>query len=321
MSDTPWSGDVVGLVEAFRAGERSPSEELEATLAAVEANDLNAVCHVDAEAARVAAAAADVSLPYGGVPLAVKELLAVGGWPASLGSLPLADEVFDADGISVERLKAAGAVVRRHPATRRHQSDHQDPRSGRNWNLRRTPGGSSGGSAAGAAGGLFARHRKRCGGSIRIPAGAGLTKSTFAVFWDLVDPGNATAVEGTVSRSTRDAARYLDVTNGRPSGPRGLPRVEGCEAGLGSCADEIHHSGSPSFPTSAAPWGPETEELVAAAAEELNAPGCSAEIDLDAKIMWWKDRRCRNCICSGWLARVCTGPGRAERPDNAADTG
>ena len=56
MSDTPWSGDVVGLVEAFRAGERGPSEELEATLAAVEANDLNAVCHVDAEAARVAAA-------------------------------------------------------------------------------------------------------------------------------------------------------------------------------------------------------------------------------------------------------------------------
>ena len=95
MSDTPWSGDVVGLVEAFRAGERSPSEELEATLAAVEASDLNAVCHVDAEAARVAAAAADVSLPYGGVPLAVKELLAVDGLPASLGSLPLADEVFD----------------------------------------------------------------------------------------------------------------------------------------------------------------------------------------------------------------------------------
>ena len=52
MSDTPWSGDVVGLVEVFRAGERSPSEELEATLTAVEASDLNAVCHVDAEAAR-----------------------------------------------------------------------------------------------------------------------------------------------------------------------------------------------------------------------------------------------------------------------------
>ena len=33
MSDTPWTGDVVGLVEAFRAGERSPLEELDATLA------------------------------------------------------------------------------------------------------------------------------------------------------------------------------------------------------------------------------------------------------------------------------------------------
>ena len=40
-------------------------------LAAIEDSDLNAVCHVDAEAARAAAAAADISLPYGGVPLAV----------------------------------------------------------------------------------------------------------------------------------------------------------------------------------------------------------------------------------------------------------
>ena len=83
MTDTPWQGDAVGLVEAFRAGERSPVEELEATLAAVEASELNAVCYVDDEAARAAAASADVTLPFGGVPLAVKELLAVGGWPAS----------------------------------------------------------------------------------------------------------------------------------------------------------------------------------------------------------------------------------------------
>ncbi|HAI63605.1 MAG TPA: amidase, partial [Acidimicrobiaceae bacterium] len=161
MSDTPWSGDVVGLVEAFRAGERSPSEELEATLAAVEASDLNAVCHVDAEAARVAAAAANVSLPYGGVPLAVKELLAVGGWPASLGSLPLADEVFDADGISVERLKTAGAIAAVQTTSSEFGATNQTTTkihgATRNpWNLERTPGGSSGGSAAGVAGGLFA---------------------------------------------------------------------------------------------------------------------------------------------------------------------
>jgi aspartyl-tRNA(Asn)/glutamyl-tRNA(Gln) amidotransferase subunit A len=56
-----WDGDAVGLVEAFRAGERSPSEELEATFAAVDASDLNAVCFEDRDAARAAAAAAAVS--------------------------------------------------------------------------------------------------------------------------------------------------------------------------------------------------------------------------------------------------------------------
>ena len=30
MADTPWLGDSVSLVDAFRAGERSPVEELEA---------------------------------------------------------------------------------------------------------------------------------------------------------------------------------------------------------------------------------------------------------------------------------------------------
>jgi hypothetical protein len=30
MSDETWNGDAVGLVEAFRSGDRSPVEELEA---------------------------------------------------------------------------------------------------------------------------------------------------------------------------------------------------------------------------------------------------------------------------------------------------
>src|SRR6478735_6383336 len=41
MSDTPWLGDTCSLVEAFRSGERSPVEELEATLAAIERSQLN----------------------------------------------------------------------------------------------------------------------------------------------------------------------------------------------------------------------------------------------------------------------------------------
>ena len=71
MADAPWSGDTCSLVDAFRAGERTPLEELEATLAAVEASTLNAFSFLDPEAARAAAADADVSLPFGGIPLGV----------------------------------------------------------------------------------------------------------------------------------------------------------------------------------------------------------------------------------------------------------
>ena len=37
--DSPWSGDACSLVDAFRAGDRSPVEEVQATLAAIEASD------------------------------------------------------------------------------------------------------------------------------------------------------------------------------------------------------------------------------------------------------------------------------------------
>ena len=294
MSGTPWQGDVVGLVEAFRSGERSPLEELEATLGAVEASDLNAVCHVDADAARAAAATADVSLPFGGVPLAVKELLATSGWPATQASVALRDEVFDKDSVSVERLRQAGAV----PAVQTTSSEfggtnqtttklHGATRNP--WNRERTPGGSSGGSAAGVAGGLFPlATASDGGGSIRIPAGfCGLIglKSTYGRIprGPGIILGNATSVEGTVSRSVRDSARYLDVTNGFDlRDPRSLPRVEGYEAGLGSHADEVRALRVAVVPDlGCATVGPETTELVIAAAEELIAATGMQRVDVD----------------------------------------
>ncbi|MFM7270894.1 MAG: amidase, partial [Actinomycetes bacterium] len=93
MADAPWSGDTCSLVDAFRAGERSPVDELDATLAAIEASSLNAFSYLDPEAARAAAANADMSAPFGGVPLGVKELDAVMGWPATEASIPLRDEI------------------------------------------------------------------------------------------------------------------------------------------------------------------------------------------------------------------------------------
>ena len=55
MSDTPWQGDACSLVDAFRAGERSPAEELDAVLAAIAASDLNCFSFLDPDRARAAA--------------------------------------------------------------------------------------------------------------------------------------------------------------------------------------------------------------------------------------------------------------------------
>jgi len=64
MSDQPWLGDACSLVDAFRAGELSPLEALDASLGAIEHSQLNAFCHVDPERSRRWAQEADVSLPF-----------------------------------------------------------------------------------------------------------------------------------------------------------------------------------------------------------------------------------------------------------------
>ncbi|HEY2213737.1 MAG TPA: amidase [Acidimicrobiales bacterium] len=246
MSDQPWMDDACSLVDAFRAGTISPTEALEASLAAIADSKLNAVCFIDEEQARATAAGADVSLPFGGVPIGVKELDPVKGWPQTEASLVLKDEIAEYDGTMTARLKEAGAVLvgqttasefgginctytRLHGAT-------SNP-----YDLERTPGGSSGGSAASVSGGLL----PICtggdgGGSIRIPAGfTGLLglKATFGRVpkgpHTEIEP--LTAVIGCLSRSVRDAARWYDVCNGASEyDPFSLPRVEGWEAGLGT---------------------------------------------------------------------------------------
>ncbi|HVX20413.1 MAG TPA: amidase [Acidimicrobiales bacterium] len=246
MVDEPWLGDACSLVDAYRAGTISPTEALEGSLAAIDRSGLNAVCHVDEEAARAAASSAEVWLPFGGVPIGIKELDPVAGWPRTDGSLVLKDEIGDYDGTYITRLRQAGAVAvaqttasefgginltytRLHGATR-------NP-----WRPDRTPGGSSGGSAAAVAGGLLPiATGGDGGGSIRIPAGfTGLLglKATFG----RIPKGPHTEIEplttvlGCLCRSVRDAARWFDVCNGADEyDPFSLPRVAGWEDGLGS---------------------------------------------------------------------------------------
>ncbi|MFM8652668.1 MAG: amidase, partial [Acidimicrobiaceae bacterium] len=91
MADAPWRGDAISLVEAFRRGERSPTEELQATFNAIDASNLNAFCFLDRDAAERDAKNADISLPFGGVPFGVKELDLVAGWPDTEASMVFKD--------------------------------------------------------------------------------------------------------------------------------------------------------------------------------------------------------------------------------------
>ena len=247
MADAPWQGDACSLVDEFRAGRRSPREEMEAVLAAVGASNLNAVSHLDPESALAHAATADVLLPFGGVPLGVKELDKVEGWPDTEASLPFADRKASVTSIPVRRITEGGGAVAFGLTTASEFGGVNLTRTVLNgstknpWNASRTPGGSSGGSAAGVAGGLFALATAGDGGgSIRIPAGfTGLVglKATFGRIprGPAAQYGNLTVNVGCVSRSVRDTARWFDVCNGHDArDPLSLPRVNGWESDLGT---------------------------------------------------------------------------------------
>jgi Asp-tRNA(Asn)/Glu-tRNA(Gln) amidotransferase A subunit family amidase len=246
MTDTPWQGDACSLVDAFRSGERSPTEELELVLAAIERSQLDALCHVDAVGARSTAADADLRLPLGGVPIGIKELEPVEGWPQAEGSLVFADRMADHTTTMVRRLEGAGVVkVGQTTAsefgglnvsvTKLHGVTHNP------WRAGRTAGGSSGGSAAAVAGGLLPiATGSDGGGSIRIPAGfCGLVgmKGTAGRIprGPLTEIAPLTVVVGCVARSVRDAARWFDVCSGYDArDPYSLPRMDGWERDLGT---------------------------------------------------------------------------------------
>lgn len=246
MSDTPWLGDTCSLVDAFRSGERSPVEELEASLAAIEASNLNAFTFLDPDRARAAAASADVSQPFGGVPVGFKALMPVEGWPDDSCSLALKGTIADHSATHVTRLFEAGVV----PVGMCNASEFGGLNISVNriygvthnpWQQGRTAGGSSGGSAAAVAGGLVSiATGGDGGGSIRIPAGFnGLLgmKGTAGRIprGPHTEINPLTVVYGPMARSVRDVARWYDVSCGYDMrDPYSLPKREEWERDLGT---------------------------------------------------------------------------------------
>ncbi|HEY6560465.1 MAG TPA: amidase, partial [Polyangiaceae bacterium] len=222
--------DAIGLAELVLRKEVSARELCEVAITTVERDDpqINAFVLRMYERAR---AQSDGPLPPGplsGVPFALKDLLArYAGVPLTSGSRFYGDFTPDEHSTLVERYLGAGLVVVGKTST----SElgllpvTAPPRFGmvkNPWDPRRTAGGSSGGSGAAVAAGLVPlASGGDGGGSIRIPA------SCCGVFgfkpsrgrnptWPYVEGWDGFTQEHVLTRSVRDSAAALDVTN-RPA--------------------------------------------------------------------------------------------------------
>jgi aspartyl-tRNA(Asn)/glutamyl-tRNA(Gln) amidotransferase subunit A len=225
--------DAWELADAIRRGELRAVDVLEFYLDRVARfnDELNAFCHLDADRARERAAEIDRAVAAGrdpgrfaGVPMGVKELARVEGWPDTHGSVLYRDVIAAHDGTEAARLRAEGAVLVGLTTAPEFGSTnwtrtylHGVTRNP--WNPELTPGGSSGGSAAAVASGMM----PICtgsdgGGSIRIPCSYsglfGFKVSFGRVGYAGPFDDSLTSVPGPMARSVRDAARYVDVVAG-----------------------------------------------------------------------------------------------------------
>lgn len=162
--------------------EQSVVAVAEQTLDAIERTQptLNAFVHLDRGRVLAEAAALDAMTgergPLHGIPVGIKDLIDVAGWPVTSGSRLLAGRIADTDAEVVTRLRAAGALIigmtlthefafggtgdisKDGPARNPHDPD-------------RMSGGSSAGSGVAVAAGLVPLALGTdTGGSVRIPA-------------------------------------------------------------------------------------------------------------------------------------------------------
>ncbi len=221
------------LVEQLRAGELSSREATQACLNRVEQVDgrLNAFISVDANDALAQADAADQSrtagedLPLLGVPVAVKDVLAVKDQPLNCASKILGEFNSPYDATVIQKLREAGAVIfgRLNMDEFAMGSSNENSAFGpvRNpWNTDCIPGGSSGGSAvAVAADECIASLGSDTGGSIRQPAalcGCVGLKPTYGRVsrYGLVAFASSLDQVGPFTKDVRDAATLLQVIAG-----------------------------------------------------------------------------------------------------------
>jgi aspartyl-tRNA(Asn)/glutamyl-tRNA(Gln) amidotransferase subunit A len=230
MTDELTQQSAARLSALYRKGKVSPVETMKAVLERTERinPEINAFCRIDGALALKMARASQRRWKKGeplsaldGVPVSVKELVRVKGWPASMGSKLTDKTPADTDAPAVARLRAAGAIVFAQSTSSEygHKGVTDSPLNGitRNpWNIARTPGGSSGGAGAAVAAGLGPiAIGTDGGGSVRIPASfTGLVglKATFGRVpaWPPSLTGELSNT-GPMARTALDCALMMNV--------------------------------------------------------------------------------------------------------------
>jgi amidase len=222
----------VELAAAIRRKEVSPVEVVDCYLDRIDQLDgrLNAFCHrADDDVRKVASAAAHAVVrtaspedlpPFHGVPLPIKDLLDVDGWPTTHGSSGASSAPAAVSDPVVQRFVDAGFVLLGKTTTSEFGTvpftESEALGISRNpWDPDRTPGGSSSGAGVAVAAGMAPiAHAADGGGSIRIPASCnGLVglKPTRGLVTNLTVDLEGLATSGVLTRTVADTAAALDV--------------------------------------------------------------------------------------------------------------
>lgn len=308
-----WPSTIAELAPLVRGGAVSPVELTEQALAGIEEDDgrANAFQLVLAEEALAAARRAEEEVaggswrgPLHGIPVAVKDLLAMRDTATTSGSRIFADHITDHDAAVVERLRAAGAVIvgKTRLSEFAYWPGSTNPHYGPTPNPRdptRDAGGSSSGSAAAVARGMvYAALGTDTGGSIRIPAalcGVVGLKPTFGraslhgcapLAWSLDHVGPLArsvadaalvlaAIAGPDPRDTRTRPAPPFMTAGATSDPReGARRQRVALPGLRVGVPADLHLGAPLQDAASRSWARANRALEQAGATLV-------EVDLD----------------------------------------
>jgi aspartyl-tRNA(Asn)/glutamyl-tRNA(Gln) amidotransferase subunit A len=213
--------------DLLRTKQVSPKEVAESLIRRIERIDgaIHGYLSFDGERALKEAELADVSLPLGGVPIAIKDVISVQGHSCGCASKILQGYVAPYDATVIGKLRAAGAI----PFGRANMDEFAMGSSTENsafgpshnpWDLERTPGGSSGGSAAiVAADEALAALGSDTGGSIRQPAalcGCVGLKPTYGRVsrYGLVAFASSLDQIGPLTKDVEDAAIILKLISG-----------------------------------------------------------------------------------------------------------